>query len=101
MTPPLQLQFYQQLYDLHVQMETLALRQDWPTVVRLQEEADGLITRIKAAPSLPPRGPLAQSQAALIKAILGKQITIKKEISDWQDDVRPLLASLGRADKAP
>jgi len=101
MTSSAQLQLYEQLRDLHTQMEALALAQNWPAVVGLQAEADKLIALIKAAPSTPSRSIQAQSQATLIKEILGKQIVIKKEISDWQDDVRPLLASLGPADRNP
>lgn len=85
---------YEELCELHSQMEEFALAQNWLEVIPLQEKANSLLNQIKAHPIQTSGASQAKYQAALIREILIKQIAIKQEISDWQSDVRPLLDAL-------
>lgn len=94
MAAPVLLTLYRELHELHAEMESCALNLRWAELTALQDKANLLIDRIKAASGDTLSTAQRQSLAELIKKILDQQATIRAEVSDWQNDVRPLLVSL-------
>lgn len=94
------LKLYRELHELHAEMESCALNLRWTELSALQNKANLLIDQIKATSGDTLSAAQRQSLAELIKKILDKQTTIRTEVSDWQNDVRPLLASLDSTHQA-
>lgn len=88
-----ELSLYQQLDELHTRISAAAHGLRWDEAIELQAEVDQLVADLARQPASPLNQEQRQHKARLIQQILDKQAVVRREISDWQSDVAPLLST--------
>ncbi len=83
---------YEELDSIYTAMLDAIRRLDWEGAVILQQQAEAVVDRIRRLPGDPP-GRANRDKADAIAKILATQEIIKGEVTDWQDDLRPLLSA--------